>query len=176
MGCTLAVAWARAIAADRSRWIVAHVGDSPIYAVTPAGTRQLTVDHTVPGHLVANGTITAEAARTHPYRNQLLRALGHEPAVEPDVATLVLSAGDALVLASDGLSGVLEPDDVHGLVAAALVAPRHVMATELAERLADAALARGATDNVTVAVLRHLATSGDARPVRRLRVRRRPPR
>ncbi len=149
MGATLTIAVRRALADDRSTWVVAHVGDSPAYLVTAEGTVQVTIDHTLPALLLQDGVLTPDEAEQHPYKNVLLRAIGAEDTVEVDVSEIVLRPGDALVLCSDGLSGMVPADEIGDLVRPAPTA------AAAAQVLVSTAVERGATDNVTCVVIRH---------------------
>ncbi|MBI2705727.1 MAG: hypothetical protein HYX32_10630 [Actinobacteria bacterium] len=66
MGATLTVAIRSADAGAASRWRIAHSGDSPVFRVTPAGATAVTADHTVPGLLLAQRSITSAEAADHP--------------------------------------------------------------------------------------------------------------
>ena len=146
MAATLTVA----AAAGDGRWLVAGVGDSPAWLVTAAGIRRLTEDDNAAGELVRAGAITRDEARTHPGRHWITRALGHGGAA-PDVTEVTLGCGDALVVASDGLTPVPEQ-------AVALAARAATSAEAAARWLVDAALAARTTDNVTVVVARETGT------------------
>lgn len=154
MGATLTMAGAAGPGEDR--WLVAHAGDSPAWLVTAAGVERLTADHTVAAELQRAGAISAGEAAVHPGRNVITRSIGAEDDVVADVRQVTLEPGDALVLASDGLVEALDDAEVHRLATGAPTA------TEAAERLVAAAVEGGANDNVTVAVLRRVASSGDA--------------
>ncbi|MBI2704955.1 MAG: serine/threonine-protein phosphatase [Actinobacteria bacterium] len=148
MGATLTVA-------ARSRpggaeWLVAHVGDSPGFLVTPTSILRLTDDHTVAWELVRQGAISEAAAEEHPQRNVLLRAIGAEDTVQADVRDVHLNAGDALVLVSDGISGVVPLSEIRELVRAAETAEH------AAKALVQTAVEHDATDNVTAVVVRQL--------------------
>ncbi|MCX7621235.1 MAG: protein phosphatase 2C domain-containing protein [Acidimicrobiales bacterium] len=156
MGATLTVAVAQSVEPAESVWLLAHVGDSPAYLVTGSGTRQVTTDHTVPGQLLREGAITEDEAEVHPYRNMLLQGIGVGPDISPDFEEVRLEPGESLVLASDGLSGVLSAADVGRVVAAAS------SAGEAAQWLVKEAIARETTDNVTVVVLTHRPKSDPA--------------
>lgn len=158
MGATLTVALAQPGTGSESRWLLAHVGDSPAYVVTPGGATQVTVDHTAPALLHADGTITAAQASVHPARHVLLRAVGAEPGVEADLTDVTLQVGDALVLGSDGLSGTLTAAEIGRLVNSA------TSAVVAADTLVATAVERGASDNVTAVVVRHVASSVYAQP------------
>jgi protein phosphatase len=154
MGATLTLAGAAGPGDDR--WLVAHAGDSPAWLVTSAGAERLTADHTVAAELHRAGAITSAEAAVHPGRNVITRSIGAEDEVVPDVRPVTLEPGDALVLASDGLIEGLDDGEVGRLAAEA------PSAAAAAERLVAAAVEGGANDNVTVAVVRRVASSGDA--------------
>ncbi|MGN6781558.1 MAG: PP2C family protein-serine/threonine phosphatase [Marmoricola sp.] len=139
---------------DGSRVSLAHVGDSRAYLLRGGALDQLTTDHTLVQSLVDEGRITDEDARTHPHRNIILRAVDgvHEP--EPDVSTLDVHVGDRLLLCSDGCSGVLESDQLAGLLTTDPL-------EDAATALVTAALEAGSSDNVTV-VLAELVDSEEA--------------
>jgi protein phosphatase len=147
MAATLTLA---ALAADRaagSLWLVAGVGDSPAWLVTGERVTRITDDDNAAAELVRAGVISRDEARTHPGRHLITRAMGSAEVVTPEVAHVALFPGDALVLASDGL-GVLGEADIGRIVRAA------AGADTAAQRLVDAALDAGSTDNVTAAVVR----------------------
>jgi serine/threonine protein phosphatase PrpC len=125
---------------------VAGVGDSPAFLVRGAKVEQLTIDHTVADALARNGTITPDQARVSPWRNVLYRFLGCAEMTDgTDVHPFHPQANDRLVLASDGLSGYVTPDDLragHG---------KHPQVW--AEELVRLALERGSSDNVTCVVV-----------------------
>ena len=112
----------------------------------------------MPGRLLREGVITEAEAVAHPYRHMVLHAIGVEADVEADISGVELTAGDAIVLTSDGLSDVLEVDEIGRLALAG------ASAVDAAAALADAAIASGAADNVTAVVLRHVASSVRVRP------------
>jgi serine/threonine protein phosphatase PrpC len=99
MGTTLVAA---AIRGDRL--VVCNVGDSRAYLVRENRIRQITRDHSLVAQLVEEGSITPEEAETHPRRNVVLRSIGVDPSVHPDVFTEQLQVGDQILLCSDGLT------------------------------------------------------------------------
>jgi PPM family protein phosphatase len=127
---------------------VAHVGDSRAYLLRGETLTQLTDDHTRVSALVAEGALDARAARTHPMRSVILRAVGLEAVLRPDVTTVPACAGDVLLLCSDGLSGFLSPEELGRLVRV-----EHDL-DRLVEELADAARRAGSGDDVTVVAAR----------------------
>jgi protein phosphatase len=127
---------------------VAGVGDSPAYLVRGDQVEQLTVDHTVADALARNGTITADQAKTSPWRNSLYRFLGCQDMTdEPEVRPFTPVPGDRLVLASDGLSGFITADDLRQGAA------RYADPQAWADDLVKMALERGSSDNVTCVVV-----------------------
>ncbi len=122
---------------------VVNVGDSRAYLVGKNGIRRLTVDHSLVEMMVQKGELTPEQAKTYPGKNYITRAIGTEPMVECDVYRLDVERGDFLLLCSDGLSNMLDDQEilfevVHG-----------VNKQHCCRRLLEIAKNRGAPDNVT---------------------------
>jgi len=122
---------------------VVNVGDSRVYAITKSGIKQLTRDHSLVQMMVERGELTPEMARTYPGKNFITRAIGTEPVVECDLVHTTLEKGDCLLLCSDGLSNMMDDQEilfevVHG-----------ANKQECCQRLLDIAKNRGAPDNVT---------------------------
>ena len=106
----------------------------------------MTDDHSLVEELVREGRLTADEAAVHPQRSIITRALGVDVSVEVDVYPVELVPGDRLLLCSDGLTGMVQPDDI----AATLRVERPRRA---AAQLVDAANAAGGEDNITVVVV-----------------------
>lgn len=132
------------------RFALAHVGDSRAYLLRGRRLEQLTVDHTLVGELVQAGTMAPKDAEVSALRHVLSRAVGTRASVTVDGRMLAAEAGDVLLLASDGLHGVVGDDEI----AAILLAERELTraATRLVERACDA----GGPDNVSVVLVRVL--------------------
>lgn len=125
------------------RATVINVGDSRAYLINNDGIRQVTKDHSLVQMMVERGELTPERARTYPGKNFITRAIGTEPMVECDLFHLDLAKGDFLLLCSDGLSNMMDDQEilfevVHG-----------VNRQYCCQRLLDIAKNRGAPDNVT---------------------------
>ena len=128
---------------------IANVGDSRAYLLRDGVLAQVSVDHSWVAEQVRAGHLTPAAAAVHPHRSLLTRALTGDP-VEVDVFTVDVQGGDLLLLCSDGL---WEPLGDAGL-AQAVAAVAGVSLDALASAACDAALAAGATDNITAVVCR----------------------
>ncbi len=126
---------------------VANVGDSRAYLLNDKGIRQITTDHSLVGRLISLGHIDQREARIHPQRNVIYRTLGDTPDVEVDHFTEYISAGDRLLLCSDGLNAKLEDHEIWEMVM------RSVSPQDACERLVQAANERGGEDNISVIIL-----------------------
>lgn len=130
------------------RAVVAHLGDCRAYHLRDGIATRLTSDHSWVGERIAAGRISEDEARSHPYRNVVTRALGAEDDAEPSVRETPFELGDALLLCSDGLWGVVDDQEL-------AVAVRDLPDSRTAARsLVDLALERGGPDNISVAVVR----------------------
>ena len=127
---------------------LAHVGDSRAYLIRDHGISALTTDHSFVQRLVSEGRISLDEARTHPQQNVLLRALGVENQLPPDITIHPLQPNDILMLCTDGLTKMLEEQDI---LDCAITFQRS--SDEMCRQLIDAANARGGKDNTTVIVI-----------------------
>jgi protein phosphatase len=123
-----------------------HVGDSRIYLARESVLFPLTSDHSVVGELVRLGVITNAEARRHPRRNLITQAVGAQPSCKPEVQVVQLLAGDRLILATDGLTDMVDDDEI------AILATRRDV-TSAVQEMVLAALDNGGRDNVTVALV-----------------------
>ena len=127
---------------------IGHIGDSSIYRIRKQFTRKLTQDHSYVQKLVKDGTITQEEAVHHPQKNMLMKALGCNAFIEPDVMVKGFLKGDTLVLTSDGLTNMVSQQDIYEAVNKDLErAPK-----ELVEK----ANKNGGYDNITVVVVKNI--------------------
>lgn len=126
---------------------IAHAGDSRCYLINERGITQLTLDHSLVQRLIQLGQLTPEEARVHPRRNVIYKNLGDRTAVEPDVATQKLSAGDRLLLCSDGLNTMLSDEQIQRIAMSAN-SPQ-----EACRQLVEAANHAGGDDNISVIVV-----------------------
>ena len=136
---------------------VAHVGDSRLYRLRANHFEQLTLDHSLLQELVDRGFYSqAEAARAT-NKNYVTRALGVEPTVDVEIHEHVAQKGDVYVLCSDGLSDMVEDDDIH-LTISTFSANLETVAKQLIQLSND----NGGRDNVSL-ILAQVAESFAAR-------------
>ena len=138
MGTTLVAALVR-----NKKATIVNVGDSRAYGIDRSGIRQITKDHSLVQMMVDRGDLTAEVAKSYPGKNFITRAIGTEPLVICDIYHRDVSRGDFLLLCSDGLSNLMDDQEilfevVHG-----------VNKQHCCKRLLNIAKNRGAPDNVT---------------------------
>ena len=138
MGTTLVAALVRGKMAT-----VVNVGDSRCYGINRSGIRQISKDHSLVQLMVDRGELTPEMSKTYPGKNLITRAIGTEPIVMCDLFHQEVSKGDYLLLCSDGLSNMMDDQEilfevVHG-----------VNKKQCCKRLLNIAKNRGAPDNVT---------------------------
>lgn len=125
---------------------VANVGDSRLYVVGK-NIRQITRDHSLVEEMVRVGTISPAEARNHPDKNIITRAIGACDTVEPDFFAVELEEGDVVLMCSDGLTNMLEDEEIRMILNGA----RDIV--EKAQALVDAANANGGRDNITVVLI-----------------------
>ena len=125
-----------------------HVGDSRAYVFREGKLKQITNDHSLVEELRRQGKLTRDQAAEHPQRSVITRALGPEPNVDVDTMTFSARPGDVFLLCSDGLTTMLEDEDVAAILA------RESDLHKAARRLVRAANERGGRDNITVVLFR----------------------
>jgi protein phosphatase len=157
MGSTVAIAWVIG-----KKLYTAHVGDSRIYFLRDGNFRQITTDHTWVQEAIEHEIIDPEEARTHPNAHVLQRAIGSPQPPEADLRMKLsdldddekgaanqgvkLREGDKILLCSDGLTDLVEDDEIY----AAMV---EQTAEEAVQSLVSLARARGGHDNITIVIL-----------------------
>jgi PPM family protein phosphatase len=134
------------------RYLIGQVGDSRAYLLREGNLLQLTKDHSYVQEQVDAGLLTPEQARTHPYSNVITRCVGANEDVAPDVYFGNLEQGDVVLLASDGLTGMLEDQQI-----ATIMGAEDNPEGAVNKMIADANR-RGGLDNITAIVVRVDAT------------------
>ena len=129
---------------------VANVGDSRLYLVNDK-IEQITIDHSLVEEMVRNGSIDRDAARNHPKKNIITRAIGAQDIVEVDFFKLEINVGDMVLLCSDGLTNMVEDENI-----------QHILRgggslKEKAEELVRAANNNGGKDNISLIIIEQSA-------------------
>src|SRR5262245_54820827 len=131
------------------RFLIGQVGDSRGYLLREEKLTQVTKDHSYVQEQVDAGYLTPEQARTHPYSNVITRCVGANSDVAPDVYVGAVKQGDLFLLASDGLTGMLEDPQLHEIIG-----QEGRMPQELVDQLIDEANRHGGLDNITAILVR----------------------
>lgn len=131
-----------------NRASVSHVGDSRAYRYRKGEFSQLTKDHSLVQMMVDNGSITAEEAREHPYKNVITQVVGKEEDPELSYLSLETEPGDLFLLCSDGLSNMVSDPEIAEILGNQPSADENVCI-----RLVEAANEAGGTDNITAVIL-----------------------
>lgn len=147
-------------------WMAFNVGDSRTYSWDGRRLRQLSVDHSAVQELIDLGEITELEASSHPDRNVVTHALGAALEVDADIWLLPATGHQTFLLCSDGLTKELAQDEIERIIVfhdAESLRNTDDPPLTLAERLVNAAIAAGGSDNVTVVVVESEAL--DSAPV-----------
>ena len=137
-----------ALVLHNSRFLVGQVGDSRAYLLRDGTLAQITKDHSYVQEQVDAGYLTPEQARAHPYSNVITRCVGANNDVMPDVYAGAVRPGDLFLLASDGLTGMLEDYQLAEILRA--VQPPQA----LVDQLIAEANRHGGLDNITAILVR----------------------
>jgi serine/threonine protein phosphatase PrpC len=140
MGTTLTALWE-----GDKHVLLGHVGDSRAYLFREGALSQVSADHSLVGELLRSGVLSAEDARTYPYRNIVTRAVGTDKKLNSDILRMDKKPGDRWLLCSDGLTEYAD----HEAITLALTKPL----PEAAEQLMALALSSGGRDNITMLFL-----------------------
>ncbi|HEX7024364.1 MAG TPA: Stp1/IreP family PP2C-type Ser/Thr phosphatase [Gemmatimonadales bacterium] len=130
------------------RYLIGQVGDSRAYLLRQGDLLQLTKDHSYVQEQVDAGLLTPEQARTHPYSNVITRCVGANEDVAPDIYFGNLERGDVVLLASDGLTGMLEDPQL------SVILDAEENPESCVNRMIADANKRGGLDNITAIVIR----------------------
>lgn len=130
---------------------VANVGDSRLYIINDEIT-QITKDHSLVEEMVRLGGIDEEAAKYHPKKNVITRAVGGAEEIEIDFFEIKLMPGDVILMCSDGLTNMLDDEEIK------LIIEKQRDVIEKAEELVNAANQNGGRDNITVTIIEQAET------------------
>ncbi len=131
-----------------NRVFIGHVGDSRVYRIRKEFMRKLTQDHSYVQKLVKDGTITKEEAVHHPQKNMLMKALGCNAFVEPDVMVKGFLKDDILIMNSDGLTNLVSQEEIFK------EAKKDI--EQAPKELVNLANGKGGYDNITVIVIKNI--------------------
>ena len=140
----------------QGRYLIGHIGDSRVYLLRDGVFRQVTKDHSYVQEQVDAGFLTPEQARYHPYSNVITRCVGANAAVEADILTGEIQNGDLYLVASDGLTGMVEDPQLKKILESQQT-PGAMVAAMITE-----ANRRGGLDNITAVVVQVLQVHGNA--------------
>lgn len=126
---------------------VANIGDSRLYVIGQEDTRQITLDHSLVEELIRTGQLDRRKVRFHPEKNIITRALGTGKEAVPDFFEVELQSGEKVLLCSDGLTNMVEDDEIGSIVM------RQQFVDRICEQLIDRANYYGGKDNIGVVVI-----------------------
>jgi protein phosphatase len=142
MGCT-----AELLAFFEHNFILGHIGDSRTYRLRDGVLEQLTEDHTFVQQQLQEGLISEDEIRTHPMRHVIFRAVGIKEEMTIDLLKGKTQPADLFLLCSDGLSDMLEDEQIHAILCA------DTDIESKSENLIESAKAAGGLDNITVVLV-----------------------
>ncbi len=123
--------------------ITAHVGDSRCYKITKDKIDQITTDHSYVNELVSSGKISKDAAREHPNRNLITRAVGTDISVKVDM-DIKTYMGETVLICSDGLSTMISDEQIFDTINS------YEEIEEAVDKMIELANKKGGSDNITV--------------------------
>ena len=132
-----------------NRVSIGHIGDSRCYRLRGEKLEQLTHDHSLLQEQIDSGQLTKEQAKYSLNKNLVTRALGIEAIVPADISEYRLEADDVYLLCSDGLTDMVEPDVVQGILQG-----KRTELPEAAADLVELANQNGGRDNISVILAR----------------------
>ena len=141
MGTTMVAA----VLVDKELY-VANIGDSRLYIVNDE-ISQITMDHSLVEELIRNGQLERNKGRNHPEKNIITRAMGSRDEAMPDFFELTLEEGDKVLMCSDGLSNMVEDDEIRDII---MDSPN---SDEAVTSLISRANYYGGNDNISVIIV-----------------------
>lgn len=130
-----------------NRVFIGHIGDSRIYRIRQGIMRKITVDHSYVQKLVKDGTITKEEAIHHPKKNMLMKALGCEEIIEPDIMVKGFNSNDIILICSDGLTNMISEQEIYNIIVENI--------KTATQNLIKKAKELGGYDNITVIIIKN---------------------
>ena len=131
---------------DGNEAYIANIGDSRLYIIND-DIKQITLDHSLVEELIRTGQLDRKKGRNHPEKNIITRAMGSRDEAMPDFFEITLNPGDRILMCSDGLSNMVENDEIRDIITEA-------RSPEIAvEMLIEKANYYGGNDNISVIVV-----------------------
>ncbi len=135
-----------------SKMYFAHVGDSRLYVIDSLGISRISHDHTVFEELIRLGEITPEMAADRPDKHMLTRAVGTDDYVKADIMAVDIKEAKAIMIASDGLSNMVEEADMFDIYKS------ESNLESCVEKMINRANQLGGRDNITLILINDLST------------------
>ena len=126
---------------------VANVGDSRCYLVNENNLQQISIDHSYVQEMIDKGLLSVDEAKNHPNKNLITRAIGVERFVDTDVFLKPFNKGDKILLATDGLTGMIDKETISSIINGESDCKKAV------EKLIDSANEAGGKDNITAVLI-----------------------
>lgn len=130
-----------------NKMYVANIGDSRLYVIGKE-IRQITEDHSLVEAMVKTGKLDRKEAKQHPNKNIITKALGANTEVEPDFFEVDLEEGDTVLMCSDGLTNMLDDEDIVDIIRA------HEDPQAAADALVKTANKNGGIDNISIILVK----------------------
>lgn len=130
-----------------NRAYIGHIGDSRIYRIRQGLMRKITIDHSYVQKLIKDGTITREEAIHHPKKNMLMKALGCEEEIEPDIMVKNFYQDDIILMCSDGLTNMIAEQEIFNIIQENI--------EYATQNLIKKAKELGGFDNITVVIIKN---------------------
>ncbi len=143
MGSTLVTA---VFDLDAATLYITNVGDSRLYRISDS-IKQLTRDHSYVAEMVKAGMMSGESEEYREKKNLITRAVGVAAAVETDFFEVGIRTGDRFLLCTDGLTNMLDDDDILRIVRS------NDDIGDTVQALIDEANAHGGRDNISVILI-----------------------
>jgi len=125
---------------------VANVGDSRLYVMSEE-LQQITRDHSLVEEMIALGELERKHARTHEQKNIITRAIGGSGVVMADFFTIDIKPGDRIIMCSDGLTNMIEDDEI------AQIVKNNISVEDAAVALLKTANSNGGKDNISIIII-----------------------
>lgn len=126
---------------------VANIGDSRLYLIGTDSIHQITMDHSLVEEMIRSGKLDRENVRNHPEKNIITKAVGAAKDIMPDFFELEMKPEDKVLLCSDGLSNMVEDDEIEDII------KEEDSLEQAVERLIERANYYGGRDNISVVLL-----------------------